>query len=312
MTDIVKTQAQEPSTRLAIIEHRIREHMNNATGHLLGVGQCLNEAKAGGLVPHGEWEAWVLRNTGFSVRQAQRLMSAAREVPEGSVLAQLSFSKIQACLQLPSGERETMAQRAQDESMSLRELQKAVDAEKKRADDANGALQRAWQEAKKQEELKKAAQRTADEALAKVGALRVELADTKTRVREAQQATTQGVSAEAQAEIERLRAELADAEAMAEHQAEKRQEAQQELLNYKAQAARGERLATDEGLTLPQLATAVQMFVGSCGALPHMGDTLATMPTANKSQMAAYVEMMGEWVEGARRALSMVYIEGEG
>ena len=261
-------QEADQATRLAVIEYRIHEHMTNAAGHLLGVGQCLNEAKAGGLVPHGEWENWVLRNTGFTVRQAQRMMNAARQVPEGSVLAQLPFSKIQACLQLPSAdEREAMAQRTQDENLTLRQLQDEVRREKQRADAAEARAAKAAGSGK---------------------------ADVK-----------------AQAEIDRLRGELADAEDMIEQQATLRQQAQQELLNYKAQAARGDMPGASHGLTSSELLAAVNTFMGSAGVLVHMGSALASIPAEDKERMQGYVDAMAEWVECARRALCTVYIDGD-
>ena len=293
-------QEADQATRLAVIEYRIHEHMTNAAGHLLGVGQCLNEAKAGGLVPHGEWENWVARNTGFTVRQAQRMMNAARQVPEGSMLAQLPFSKIQACLQLPSAdEREAMAQRAQDEGLTLRQLQDEIKREKQRADAA---------EAKRLEVEGNLRSHTAQAAHERKQ-LRAQLADAEARAAEA--AGRGGANAEALAEIDRLRGELADAEDMIEQQATLRQQAQQELLNYKAQAARGDMPGASHGLTSSELLAAVNTFMGSAGVLVHMGSALASVPAEDKERMQGYVDAMAEWVECARRALCTVYIDGD-
>lgn len=291
-TEVVPVLTPDKAAQLAVIEYRIHDHMTNAAGHLLGVGQCLNEAKSAGLVPHGEWEEWVRRNTGFTVRQAQRMMSAARQVPEGSALAQLPFTKIQACLQLPSAEdAEQMAQRVQEEGLTLRQLQEEIQREKKRADKAEANMQRE--------------KKRADRAEAK----RIE-AEADAEARAAQAANAGGISAEAQAQIDQLRAELEDAEAMVERQAELRQQAQQELLNFQAQAARGETQPTDAGMTSLELAAAVRAFVGAAGVLPHMGMSLAQAPEADKREMWAYVDMVAEWVEGARRALQTVFIDG--
>lgn len=82
------------------IEYRIAVHMRGAYENMLEVGRCLNQAKEAGLVPHGQWEAWVRRNTGMSERSAQKLMQAARSVLPGSAMANLSVSKIQAILAL--------------------------------------------------------------------------------------------------------------------------------------------------------------------------------------------------------------------
>lgn len=298
-TDVVPVLTPDKAAQLAVIEYRIHDHMTNAAGHLLGVGQCLNEAKSAGLVPHGEWEEWVRRNTGFTVRQAQRMMSAARQVPEGSALAQLPFTKIQACLQLPSAEdAEQMAQRVQEEGLTLRQLQEEIQREKKRADKA---------EAKRMEMEGNLRSHDAQAAHERKQ-LRAQLADAEARA--AQAVNAGGISAEAQAQIDQLRAELEDAEAMVERQAELRQQAQQELLNFQAQAARGETQPTDAGMTSLELAAAVRAFVGAAGVLPHMGMSLAQAPEADKREMWAYVDMVAEWVEGARRALQTVFIDG--
>lgn len=306
--------APDKAAQLAVIEYRIHDHMTNAAGHLLAVGQCLNEAKAGDLVPHGEWEAWVAKNTGFTVRQAQRMMQAARQVPEGSTLAQLPFTKIQACLQLPSAEdREAMAQRAQDEGLTLRQLQEEVKKANQRADQAE-AKRREVEGNLRSHDAQAAHERSqlrfklaAAEARADAEARAAQDAE----ARAAQAAAAGGISPEAQAEIDRLRAELSDAEEMVERQADLRQQAQQELLNLKAQAARGEAAIHDAGMTPMELAAAVRAFVGTAGVLPHMGAILAQASESDRQEMRSYIDMMAEWVEGARSALKVVYIDGD-
>ena len=76
-------------TTLQNIERRISHHMQGAYSNILEVGRCLIEAKESGLVPHGQWEAWVNRVAGMSERSAQRLMQAAREVSPESAMAKL-------------------------------------------------------------------------------------------------------------------------------------------------------------------------------------------------------------------------------
>ena len=125
---------QQGLATLAVIEYRIASHMQGAYENIIEVGRCLCEAKDAGLVPHGQWEAWVRKNTGMSERSAQKLMQTARSVSSGSSLARLPISKITTILSLPEPEREPMAERAVTEDMSLRELQEAVKREKQRAD----------------------------------------------------------------------------------------------------------------------------------------------------------------------------------
>lgn len=295
---------QQGLATLANIEYRIGLHMQGAYENVLEVGRCLNEAKDAGLVPHGQWEAWVRRNTGMSERSAQKLMQAARCVQTGSAMERLPISKIQAILALPEAERETMAEKATSEGMSLRELQEEV---RRQTDRANKADERA-----RRSEINRARA---------VEALRREL-------EQAKQNPEGGISPEAQAEIDRLRAEidrmgncageeidrlrneLAEAESYAERQAELRQQAQQELLNQQAQAVRGD-AQQQSPFGVGELAAAVRAFIGTAGVLPHIGPGVAQISESERAQMRQYVDMVDTWVEGARRALALVIIHGE-
>lgn len=307
---------------LRVIEDRIATHMQGAYMNLLQVGRCLVQAKDEGLVSHGEWEAWVRRNTGMSARSAQRLMQAARNVQPGSTLERLPVSKIQALLALPEAEREPLAERAAAEDMSLRALQEAVKREKQRADQLAEINEKTAARAA-------ANSRDAEDAMREVESLRQQLHAADERARnaefnraqtikalrdeldEARQSAASGISAEAQAEIDRLRAELADTEAYAEQQAEQRQQAQRDMLALQSMAARGE-LGMSDALTAFDLAAAVRQFIGAAGVLPHMGATLSQASEAERQQVRLYVDMMDTWVHGARAALSTItggYVE---
>lgn len=274
---------QQALVTLANIEYRISVHMQGTYREILAVGRCLVEAKEAELVPHGQWEEWVRRNTGMSERQAQRLMQAARNVQTGSAMESLPISKIQVILSLPEPEREAMAEQAASEDMSLRELQEEVRRQKQLADEANERARRS--------EISRANT---------VEKLRAELAA-------AQQAPAAGISPEAQAEIDRLKGELADAEAYAEQQAEQRQQAQREMLAMQTQAARGE-LDTAGSLNSFDIAAAVRTFIGAAGVLPHMGATLAHASPAQRQEIWQYVDMVATWVDGAQQALRTVAV----
>ena len=298
---------------LANIEYRIGLHIQGAYENILEVGRCLNEAKDAGLVPHGQWEAWVRRNTGMSERSAQKLMQAARCVNTGSAMAKLPISKIQAILALPEADREPMAEKAASEDMSLRALQEAVKREKERADllaaineKANARAARSDMEAAKARELAELYKQAQQKSEAHIAEIARQLRDAQ------QSAPAEGISPEAQAEIDRLRRELDEAESYAEQQAELRQQAQRELLNQRAQDVRGD--ATDSGgLTVSELAAAVRAFIGAAGVLPHMGMEMVRMPESERQQIRHYVDMVDAWVAGARSSLNTtVYIEQEG
>ena len=126
MTMLAKTETRVLG--IADYEARIQLYKEQAVTGYIGIGRTLNEAKAAGVVPHGEWEAWVERTTGLAIRQAQRCMKAATEIREGSYLGQIDMSK--AMLLLSSGledeQREALAERAAKEDSSVRELKEEI------------------------------------------------------------------------------------------------------------------------------------------------------------------------------------------
>lgn len=297
-------------TTLTAIERRIEYHMQGVYMNILEVGRCLIEAKESGLVAYGEWEAWVRAHTGMSDRSAQRLMQAAREIEPESAMSRLPISKIQAILALPEAEREGMARRAVDEDMSLRVLQGEIEALKRelkkkdaREKDADKILGEVMEERQKyKNQLDNALQvnerisRNRMEATAEVERLKQQLAAAE---------SYKGISPAAQREIDRLKAELKDAEAMAERAAELRQQAQQELMDYRAQAARGDApRGQDDGLTIDAVGMAVRTFMGVIGYLPHDTGALLALKPGDRQQLRAYAAMIGQWAEGIQSAMA--------
>jgi len=292
---------------LANIEYRIAHHVQGAYENMLHVGQCLNEAKEAGLVPHGEWENWVRTHAQMSERQAQKLMQAARRVPPGSAMERLPISKIQVILALPEEEREPVAEKAADEGMGLRALQAEVKQHKRRAENA--------------ERLLGQAEGAAAEAKMRAGELQLELNHALLDF------PAVGISPEAQVEIDRLKAEIGQldksagkeinrlqdelnaAEKYAEQQAGLRQEAQREMLGMQSQAARGEVQGGQGGMTPLDLAAAVRAFIGSAGVLPHMGVELSRIVEADRQQIRQHVDMVAAWVDGSRQALGVIMVE---
>ncbi len=115
---------------LPMYEARIRLYKEQAVTGYIGIGRTLNEAKAAGVVPHGEWESWVEGVTGLSIRQAQKCMRAAAEIREGSFLGTLDLSKATALLSsgLDEDEREYLGERAVEDGATLQELRKEIKA----------------------------------------------------------------------------------------------------------------------------------------------------------------------------------------
>lgn len=313
-------------TTLQNIERRIAFHMQGAYANILEVGRCLIEAKESGQVPHGQWEAWVNRVANMNERTAQRLMQAAREVSPESAMARLPITKITAILALPEPQREAVAAKAVEENQSLRELQATIDAMRGDLEDSRKQVQRAERERNDALAVNERISRSRSDYYTEVCKLRkqIEKLHTETQtletqknalremLTEAQEAQATGISDEAQAEIDRLNAALADAEQMAEYQARQREQAQQELLDLRTQAARGEG-TVQEDLTAEAVGMAARTFMGTVGYIPH-SDKLLTLREGDRTQIASYAVMLQRWAEDVLKVVNSardaVVIEG--
>lgn len=124
------------STRRREIELHIELNRDAAAGNLLEVGRWLNAAKDEGVVPHGEWTAWVAEHAALGERTAQLWMQAARELPEGSSLAALGTAKLRSLMSLPAGEREAFAEQIGADKLTSREVDAQVKAARAERDEA--------------------------------------------------------------------------------------------------------------------------------------------------------------------------------
>lgn len=136
MSGNVMVLSTEKAARRAQIEMHIEMHRDSAAGSLLEVGRWLNSAKDEGVVPHGQWTAWVAEHAAMNERMAQKWMQAARELPPGSPLERLGISKIQSLMMLPAGEREEFAQKIDAQNLSSREVDAQVKAARAERDEA--------------------------------------------------------------------------------------------------------------------------------------------------------------------------------
>ena len=291
---------------LHAIEVRIAMHIAEARRNCLEVGLDLCKAKDSGLVPHGRWEKWVFDNTGLSKRQAERLMAAAREVPEGSTLAKLDLSKITEILTLPEPEREGMAERAVSENMTVKQLREEIARERKRSDQALDKYNKGLEERKRLSEALTASRtrlgaaeeiqrRMQKDHQQEVDALHLELNEALSR-------KPVGFSPEAQAQIDQLTQELADAEAYAEQQAKLRQEAQQELLN--ASVGQGTGDAERMAFGPENLEAAVRAFMGEVGVMMYMDAELATMNDIAKASIRKQLAMVDDWLRRVQQLMA--------
>lgn len=110
------------------------------------IGRRLVEAK--GMLPHGEWTAWLERDAQFSVRQAQRFMKLFEEYggqqiglfggANATSLADLPYTKALKLLVIPEEERETFAEENDVKNISNAELDRLIkerDEAKKQAEE---------------------------------------------------------------------------------------------------------------------------------------------------------------------------------
>lgn len=274
---------------LGQIEFRIHEHVRGACENLLMVGRLLNEAKDGGLVPHGQWADWVRQHTGFNARTAQRLMQTARSVPEGSYLERLPISQVQAILSLPDPEaQQEMAQRVEDESLTLRQLQEEIRKVKGQNEvlaEQNRDLLSERQAAEAQ--LMAAQKAAAGASMQEARKLAESLAQEKL-----------GSALEAQgeklgAEIDALREDLRRAEEEAEQQAENAQALREKLLALESAQGREERV--ESAWTPKRLNEAVQRFLAEVNALPYLPD-VGSWPRAQRTAVIrGAMDQLVEW-----------------
>ena len=308
------------------IERRIAFHIQGAYANILEVGRCLIEAKESRLVEHGQWADWVMQHTGMSDRSAQRIMQAAREVSPESAMNRLPISKIAAILALPEGQREEVAVKAVEENQSLRELQATIEA-------MRGDLEKSKEDVKRVERERDSAIAVLDKAQKRRAEFEHECNELRRQVQGIKEAPATGISAEARKHIESLQrrvnileadkkqlsmehgnltAQLADAEKMAEYQAQQREKVQQELLDLRTQAARGE-VQAQEDLTAEAVGMAARTFIGTVGYVPH-SDKLLTLREGDRAQIASYAVMLQRWAEDVLRvvdsARDVVVIEG--
>lgn len=143
MSDIVVTRTPE------IVAAEIRALTATMLSNVIEIGRRMVEAK--GMLPHGEFGSWLQENTGYSQRTANNFMrlfeaygdqqnSLFGAQANSQTFANLPYSKALALLSVPESSREAFAQEVNAEDISLRELQEEIKKLRKRANDAEVAL----------------------------------------------------------------------------------------------------------------------------------------------------------------------------
>ena len=110
------------SNNLAQIELEISHHKQIAGQSIWEIGRRLNHVKENNLT-HGEFTNWV-ENQGIHIREAQRMMKVASELPNTTTLSHLGTTALHLIATLPEGEKEKQIQRIEDgDTPTVRELQ---------------------------------------------------------------------------------------------------------------------------------------------------------------------------------------------
>ncbi len=203
--------------RLEELAGRIRERdredqqlANMMLAHAVEKGRWLTEAK--GLVPHGEWGAWLKREVDYSQSRAQELMRLFQrygdsqeslfESPKSKALGTLSVTQAICLLPLRDGpELEEFLKTHDVEHMSTRALSAEVRAAQRERDEARRAAEQAQ------------AGQAAAEAARDKASQDIELANRRLEGLNAQLAEQSARAEEAQAAAQRLAAELEELKA---------------------------------------------------------------------------------------------------
>lgn len=110
------------SNNLSQIELEISHHKQIAGQSIWEIGRRLNHVKENNLT-HGQFTSWV-ENQGIHIREAQRMMKVASELPNTTTLSHLGTTALHLIATLPEEEREEQIQRIEDgDTPTVRELQ---------------------------------------------------------------------------------------------------------------------------------------------------------------------------------------------
>lgn len=110
------------SNNLSQIELEINHHKHIAGQSIWEIGRRLNHVKENNLT-HGEFGGW-LDKIGIHYREANRMMTVAKQLPNVTTLSDLGSSALYLIATLPDEEKEEQIQRIEDgDNPTVRELQ---------------------------------------------------------------------------------------------------------------------------------------------------------------------------------------------
>lgn len=139
------------------IQYAQKQGARQLASNLIEIGRLLTEAKA--MVEPKDWGKYIWDNFGYSTSSADNWMKLYREYGnnqeslfdsfrDSQTFGKLSYTQLLALTALPAEEREEFAQKNDVESMSTRELQRAI----KERDEARKAQEAAENDAVKMKE----------------------------------------------------------------------------------------------------------------------------------------------------------------
>lgn len=257
---ITARDIQTVTAEINVIRSNVQQVALNGA---IEIGRRLVEAK--GMLPHGEWTAWLERDAQFSVRQAQRFMKLFEEYGGSqqslfggntTSVADLPYTKALKLLVIPEEEREEFIEENHVQDISNAELDRLI----KERDAAKAAAAKAEEDRSKlmssvdkvmkdseaaAEDLKKA-RKTAEaaEAAAEKAAAEAEKAAQAEKAARDKLAAKEQELAELRAHPEVPEAKLeeirAEAEKAAAEEARKRQERASEEMKEAAERAEKE------------------------------------------------------------------------
>ena len=111
------------SDNLAQIELEINHHKQIAGQSIWEIGRRLNHVKEHDLA-HGQFGQWVEKNLQINIREAQRMMTVARELPNTTTWSHLGSRALYLIATLPDEEKQTQLDRIENgDNPTVRELQ---------------------------------------------------------------------------------------------------------------------------------------------------------------------------------------------
>lgn len=308
-------EAMVSAARRAEIEAHVEFCRDQAAGSLIELGRWLLAAKNEGVVPSGEWTAWLRDHAGVNDRTAQRLMRVAREIPQGSPMERLGTTKLEALMLLPAEDREMAANMMGAEDLSTREVRARVDGllGREKALDAGEALRiakaakeaRAKAEQELESQMREMNRRA--ERLESANALQVQkLADQRTLIQtltaqaeEARNAREDalrklGEARQSREDAKQLRARLAQAEAENDRLAEQLDRARLEA-------------AGEEGSAATRILSAIGGMIAMCGQDPaRIRSDPGLLSGDDRDLIAGKLAVVRSWCQAMEEAISWV------